>query len=298
MQPMSELSILYKTIKWLSESRSFHICIHDTSGVIHENPSLFIPFLHHTHTADFCKLAKSTPTGLRNCMKCKTFSIRKALREGKTYIGECYMGVTEIVHPVFHNEKLLCIIYLSNLRHSTRSKSAYAIEKNCCITGVDFKQISHSLKLLEVVDTVMLDEYREVADILSYIILSSVSSSFKKRSTGLLASPVYRESTHWVVQAIQNFVAEYFSREISLSYLARLYFLNPQYLSRLFKKETGTNFTDFVNTVRINNAKELLLNTNDDILEISAKVGFSNVTYFNRLFKKMTGVTPKAFRAK
>ena len=64
----------------------------------------------------------------------------------------------------------------------------------------------------------------------------------------------------------------------------------------MFKKETDMNFSEYLKKIRIDNAKNLLLNTENTVEDISYAVGYSDIKYFSRLFKKLTGVTPTEFR--
>ena len=59
---------------------------------------------------------------------------------------------------------------------------------------------------------------------------------------------------------------------------------------------TGKNFSDYLKEIRIENAKNMLLNTEQQVEDISFAVGYSDIKYFSRLFKKLTGVTPTEFR--
>jgi AraC-like DNA-binding protein len=68
------------------------------------------------------------------------------------------------------------------------------------------------------------------------------------------------------------------------------------YFCKLFKKATGLNFTDYVSRVRIEKAKNLLLNPNLRISEIAFEVGFQSLTHFNRVFKKIIGQSPTQYR--
>lgn len=72
--------------------------------------------------------------------------------------------------------------------------------------------------------------------------------------------------------------------------------MNETYLSNLFKKETGVGVVDYLNRIRIREAKKLLLSTNDKNYEIGEKVGIPNASYFSTIFKKETGMTIQEFR--
>lgn len=288
---------LYRTIKWISKDRDFHICIHDTSGIIHSVPELHLPIRYTIHSRYFCDCAKTSAAGMRSCLRCKSFCIAKALQQKQTFIGHCYMGITEIVKPVFYHDKLVCVLYIGNfLLTSHTLQVSNRIKRICRITGVSSDLMHQALASVMPVSEEALDEYREVADILSGHILMTLNENTKLKKKASNTSPIYTETNHWVIEAVQNYVTTYYNRNLKLSRLAQLYFLHPQYLCRLFKKETGMNFTDYVNQIRIDHAKHLLLLTKDDIMEVSLQVGFNNVTYFNRLFKKQTGITPGEYR--
>jgi two-component system response regulator YesN len=88
----------------------------------------------------------------------------------------------------------------------------------------------------------------------------------------------------------------YMNCELSLGAVADAAGLSPSYLSMLFKKETGLNFSDHLTRVRINKAKELLCCTSKMVYEVAYEVGFSDYRYFSQIFKKCTGMTPRQFQ--
>jgi YesN/AraC family two-component response regulator len=96
-------------------------------------------------------------------------------------------------------------------------------------------------------------------------------------------------------EAIQ-FIKLNYNSYISLQRVAEQVNLSTAYISYLFKKELQINFIDFVNGVRVDKARELLLETYLKSYEIAEKVGFSDHTYFSRVFKKVTGMSPNEYR--
>lgn len=103
------------------------------------------------------------------------------------------------------------------------------------------------------------------------------------------------------IAAIKAYVkAHYGDEELTLKWLAKNYlFCNEQYLSKQFVKEEKMRFSDYLNTVRMKKAKQLMaLYRNDDIKDIAAEVGFeNNPRYFSQVFKKYTGMTPSEYLA-
>ena len=91
-------------------------------------------------------------------------------------------------------------------------------------------------------------------------------------------------------------VEQDYGGNITLEHVARQVNLSPDYFSRLFKKETGRNFTEYVTGVRMDHARELLRSSGMNVSEIAYAVGFSDVQYFSKTFKKVVGVKPTEYR--
>lgn len=100
-----------------------------------------------------------------------------------------------------------------------------------------------------------------------------------------------------VVEKIKNLVEEQLSSDISVSSLSRSFNYNSNYLSRIFKIETGTALQDYIIQVRIEKAKSLLAQ-GERVSDVSAKVGYENFSHFSRIFKKAVGVSPKQYQVK
>lgn len=298
MNTDSAFNLLNSTIKWLSKDRKFHICLHDLSGIFHETAFVQLPKKNTIHSCDFCEYAKTTTTGFRFCLKCKELSLKRALEEKRSFTGECYLGLTEIIKPVFYNGKPICVIYLGNLTlKETSARRAKKIKKVCSVTGVKEELLQEALNTTELTEASKLAEYGEIVDILENIILQAITKDIKLQRKSVSTLPSYRTTNHWIIEHIQHYIMTYYNRDLQLSQLAKLYFLNPQYLCRLFKKEIGRNFSDYVNAVRIEKSQQLLALTEYSIVDISIEVGYDNVTYFNRLFKRYTGITPSEYRS-
>ena len=98
------------------------------------------------------------------------------------------------------------------------------------------------------------------------------------------------------VQKSIVFIDKHYSENISLSDLSDKLDINNAYLSRIFKKETGNSITDYINNVRIEEAKSLIQNTNKKMYEIAEQTGFSSTQRFFLIFKKVVGSSPGDFR--
>lgn len=88
-----------------------------------------------------------------------------------------------------------------------------------------------------------------------------------------------------------NFIEYHYEEKISLDDVAKELNLSKHYLCSAFKKETGTNMSLYINKLRIEKAKQMLLESDVKIKEIFEKVGYANQQYFSKVFKKVTGQT-------
>lgn len=98
------------------------------------------------------------------------------------------------------------------------------------------------------------------------------------------------------VDKVLQYIDEHFKENLSLNTLAENLFLNPGYISRMLKEQTGKNFTDIVNEKRIEQSIWLLENTNMYVYEIAVQTGYKNLKYFYRVFRKVTGKAPNDYR--
>ena len=97
-------------------------------------------------------------------------------------------------------------------------------------------------------------------------------------------------------QKVLPYIEKSLSENFTVSSLAEIASLNPQYMMRLFQKETGMSILEYVTERRCAIAKELLITTNYSIEKIALNLGYYNYTYFMKVFKRCTGLTPGQYR--
>ena len=100
-----------------------------------------------------------------------------------------------------------------------------------------------------------------------------------------------------VITRAKEYIQEHQADDLSLGQVAKAVNTSTFYFCKIFKKTTGLNFTDYVSRVRIEKARNLLLNPNLRVSEIAYEVGFQSLTHFNRVFKKITGQSPTEYRS-
>ena len=101
--------------------------------------------------------------------------------------------------------------------------------------------------------------------------------------------------SHWIKVAIE-YIGKNYMNQIALSDIARETRLSESHLSSLFKAETGINFLQYLNEVRINAAIRLLSSSSMNVSEIARSTGFPNPGYFTKIFRRFMGKTPTEYR--
>ena len=102
----------------------------------------------------------------------------------------------------------------------------------------------------------------------------------------------HADALHRVV----SYVRAHYPDRIALANVAREVWLSPSYLSSVFSSEMGMSFTAYVQTVRVDKSKELLLGTRKPVAEIAFETGFADQSYFTKVFTKSVGISPTQFR--
>jgi len=105
-----------------------------------------------------------------------------------------------------------------------------------------------------------------------------------------------RKTEHANLKEIVKHLNENYRNDISIQSIARSFYMNPNYLSQLFKRELNVTFTEYLTQARLRQARLLLETTALSIGEIAESVGFRDYFYFIRTFKKHEKITPRQYR--
>jgi len=98
------------------------------------------------------------------------------------------------------------------------------------------------------------------------------------------------------IRSAKQYINSNYMEPLTLEIIGNEVGLNPSYFSSAFKKETGSSFIDYLNDIRIDNAKPLLLKRHYTLIDICEMVGFNDIKYFKKRFKKSTGLSPTDYR--
>jgi AraC-like DNA-binding protein len=116
----------------------------------------------------------------------------------------------------------------------------------------------------------------------------------------LLASPLYYETFPALgngrIEKIISFINYNYTRDISLTEIASMAFMNPSAFCRYFKENTGKTYIQYVTDMRIGYACKLLILNNLSVSQICLECGFDSLSHFNRTFKQIMRYTPTQYQ--
>lgn len=101
-----------------------------------------------------------------------------------------------------------------------------------------------------------------------------------------------------VIHKATQYIRNHYAEKITLDSVAQEVYLSPAYFSRIFRQESGETFNAYLNAVRIEQSKKLLMDKSVRLIDISLMVGFDNQSYFTKVFKRNTGMSPLQYREK
>ena len=99
-----------------------------------------------------------------------------------------------------------------------------------------------------------------------------------------------------IIAKADAYIREHFRENINREDVAAVACITPNYLSKQFRIKKGMNLREYINKIRIDEAKRLLLSTNLPVSEIAGMTGYDNISYFSTVFRKHVGMSPVDWR--
>lgn len=163
--------------------------------------------------------------------------------------------------------------------------SLITLTTRAAVEGGLYQEIAYNLSDLYILKLEELTDSRAVDELIEDVLID-----FAERVANSKKHKYSRP-----INICQNFIFNHLNENITVSQLAEITSLNPNYLSNLFKKEVGISIPQFIQKTKIEEAKNLLAYSSYSLAEISTMLNFYDQSYFAKVFKKFTGCTPKQF---
>ena len=275
----------------------------------------------------FCSAILSNPEGKKRCLKCITLGSLEAARQEKALITHCHTGLSIGVVPIMVGESFIGTLCFGQVLLEGESEQ----DRNDCILGTrssidpgTAEELKEYLtELFGKVRVMGKEQFRLIADAMEQLMRSTVKRTIdlksEKQSYELLLknaiSPLIGvQNTPASAQSAENvsasdsiqpynqlypavrYIEEHPEEAVTMHDMAELCHLSHSYFSKLWFRDMGENFTNYVNRIKTELAKQRLQNSSDSISFIASSLGFSDTSYFIKVFKKVVGITPLAYR--
>lgn len=235
----------------------------------------------------FCALLSQSS---RSCAAC--LEVQQEITESsasKPHTVTCFAGLSDTAVPVQLGDKVIGFLQTGQVFLKTPHKSGFKrVARQLVEWGgnVDLSRLEDAWFQSRVLTPT---QYQAMVRLLEIFAshLSTISNQIAVQESN--AEPP-------IITRAKEFIEQRKSDPISLTEVARALNVSTFYFCKLFKKATGLNFTEYLSRVRIEKAKNLLLNPNLRVSEIAYEVGFQSLTHFNRVFLRIVGRSPTAFR--
>ena len=186
--------------------------------------------------------------------------------------------------------------FLSEISNLQVERLLKTFNENRCVLQLTPAQKSEVEQLLE---KMMIENKREKDAFYNQLLfceLLSLQQRYMNEASKEEITPMSTSPKHERVAEVAQYLNENYSKKITLEDVAKAFYISPYYLSRTFKEGTGFNLINYLNYIRIKNAKILLDTTDKMVIDISHEVGFESTTHFDRVFKDLEGMTPLKYR--
>jgi len=244
---------------------------------------------HHGHRGEnpFCGLLAHKSRACAVCLETQKELCRRAA-DGPCSLT-CPAGFCDTAVPVRMGEKRIGFLHTGQIFRQNPSESQF---ENTVRLSQEWGLEANRNTLRHLYFSTRVVPARQHASVVKLLTIFAEHLS-------MLSNQIYMEQHHSENPAIaraRTYIQERHSRELTLRQVAASVGASPFYFCKLFKKSTGINFTEYVSRVRVERAKQLLLNPNLHVSEIAFEVGFQSLPHFNRMFKKILGQSPTAYR--
>ncbi len=249
----------------------------------------FWQLAHHgkKHENPFCALLAENPATLSVCLQAHQDMIDHTGVLPHTVT--CPFGLTETAVPIKLGERTIGYLRIGQvLRHMPAKSDTSRVSRQLERCGVRF---TGEIRTTWERNPLFLPEkYNAIVRLLSFFAdqLSALSNQLVTEKTNTEPPLVLRA---------RDYIDKHKTEELSLADVAKAAGASVFHFCKVFHKATGLKFTDYVARVRLEDARNRLLNPNLRISEIAYDVGFQSLTQFNRTFKRVFGQSPTEFRA-
>lgn len=272
--------------------RDYHHAFEATTGLplsLRASGSFQAPLRDSRRMNPFCALMARANKTCAACLQLQQRVEDEAAQGPRTF--ECFAGFAESAVPVRVGEKVIGYLRTGQVFLTKPSKLRFRkilAQLGAWKVPVDRRALERAYFGTRVL---VRSQYDSVIRLLSIFgqHLSSLSNQIVVKET-LAEAPAIANA--------RAFIAAHQADELALTDVARAVNMSEFYFCKVFKRETGLTFIDYLSRVRVETLKQLLLNPHKRVSEAAYEAGFQSLSQFNRVFRRIAGEAPSSYRQK
>lgn len=294
------------------------------------------PISKHSKCSKFCESVRNHPQMVKYCQKCDSRGGLEAVRSNEPYIYLCHYNIVDVAVPIIIDGRYMGAIMAGQVKLSDNSTEDMEKIVDTSNNSVSIEVLEEFKEYYEQLPLLTYKEVQNIANMLSslcnYLVEEALDKNLilemYKKSIGNnkeLDEDFFQgysvDNIEKLKKGISNAVIDAYvsqyecdkkvsstlkpaidyiyknkSENITVEGMAKICHISQSYFSRLFSKEMGDSFSNYISKLKINWAKELLEDSDMSVSQVSDELGFNEPGYFIKIFKKYEGVTPSVYR--
>lgn len=276
---MNLINEIKNYILFLKNDMGLYITLHP-----YGNESVIMPTelsLFNIHDNSYCIFTKSCDQLQQHCIDCQK-RVRQRVKEG-SFVGTCHAGVKEVVYPISDGNGNMGFVSVSGYKDEQGVSYLKKVSQKYSLPYEQLSEIYASLKD-ELPQKQWLDTL--INPLIRMLELAYINAQSQPR----------RDLTF--TDMVVAYIKRHHCQSITSEDICRRFSCSRSYMSGQFNRDMGVSVREYITSLRIEDAKQLLEFSKISITEIALSIGYSDSNYFTSLFKRKTGLTPSQYRSK
>ena len=274
---MTIIQEIKEYILFLKQDMGLHITLHPFGSESVIMPTELSVF--NIHDNSYCIFAKTCDTLYEHCVDCQK-TVRQKVKEG-SFAGTCHAGVKEFVYPIPDGNTNQGFVSVSGYKDEQGDSYVKRVAQKYSLPYEQLSEIYASLK----------DELPQKAwlDTLINPLIRMLELAF-------LNSQSQPDPELSFTDSVVAYIKRHHCQSITSEDICRRFSCSRSYMSGQFNRDMGMSVREYITSLRIEDAKQLLEFSKISITEIALSIGYSDSNYFTSLFKRKVGLTPSQYR--
>lgn len=237
---------------------------------------------HPEQIAPFCQIIRTDENAWNKCRQCDERACSIAAKQKKSFSYLCHAGMTESIAPLFMGNLLIGYLLFGHVfSYSSYEEGWEEIKKLCKSYRIDMNELKKACFEQPIITEDYIASASRILQAVAYYLCMERMVSLHQQEL-----PVQ----------IDQYISAHFTEKISVSSLCQMFHIGKTRLYEITKQNYGTGLAEHIRNLRIDKAKNLLLESPEiPLAEISLLCGFQDYNYFITVFRKKVGIPPRQF---